>query len=54
MLQFQPVTLKDKMLISEFMAKRPPVIIEHSFNTLFAWQELFLRIGSSLKPPTKA
>ncbi|MDD4571965.1 MAG: phosphatidylglycerol lysyltransferase domain-containing protein [Clostridia bacterium] len=39
MLQFQPVTLKDKMLISEFMAKRPPVIIEHSFNTLFAWQE---------------
>lgn len=39
MLNFQPVTLTDKARISRFMAQRPPVIIEHSFNTLFAWQE---------------
>lgn len=38
-LDFQPIRLQDKNLLNSYLAQIKPTIIEHSFNTLFSWQQ---------------
>lgn len=38
-IDFQPITLADKPAINALLAQIRPTIVEHSFNTLFPWQQ---------------
>lgn len=39
MLNFRPITLADKALITGYLKQIRPTIVEQSFNTLFPWQQ---------------
>lgn len=38
-IEFKPITLDDKAVINALLAQIRPTIVEHSFNTLFPWQQ---------------
>lgn len=39
MLKFSPITLANKNILNQYLDKLPPKTCEHSFTTLFCWQE---------------
>jgi hypothetical protein len=40
MLNFKKVEITDQQELKKYLDKRPPYLIEHSFNTLFAWGDI--------------
>ena len=40
MLNFKKISLSDQQELKKYLASRPPYLIEHSFNTLFAWGDI--------------